>query len=69
MDRTETEELACRIAAMGPVELIALLQSMQCTFDLDFTEEYLASLPLDRLRHVVLAAVLHRQGAPAPHAG
>ena len=64
--REEAEDLACRISAMGREELITLLKSMRCSFVLDFTEEYLASLPLDRLRHVVLAAALHGKGVAQP---
>ena len=66
MDTEEAEDLVCRVAAMGQEELIALLESMRCPFELDFTEEYLASLTLDRLRHVVLAAALHRSHVAQP---
>ncbi len=32
---------------------------MDCGFRIDFSDEYLKSMSLERLRHVVLAASLH----------
>ena len=48
---------------MGRSDLIALLRSADCAFELDFTEDFLNALPIERLRHIVLAAKLHRNKA------
>lgn len=45
---------------MGREELTRHLQRLHCEFDLDFTDEFLDSLSLERLRHIVLAAMLHQ---------
>ena len=50
------EQLVASISDMGRAELIRTLRTMPCGFELDFTEEHLESLTLDRLRHIVLAA-------------
>lgn len=55
-DRT-FEEIALSIAELGKDEIKARLLNFEGTFCLDFTEEYLDALPLDRLRHILLAAV------------
>ena len=53
-----------KIASMTRPQLVTLLRGMQCDFHLDFSDEYLASLSLDRLRHITVAACL-RSGAEA----
>jgi hypothetical protein len=50
---------------MGRSELIALLRAADCAFRLDFTDEYLDSLSVERLRHIALAAKLHTRRARA----
>ena len=39
-------------------QLVTLLRGLQCDFHLDFSDEYLASLSLDRLRHITVSASL-----------
>ncbi len=39
--------------------LIETLRRMRCEFPMDFTDDYLASLSIERLKHIVLAASLH----------
>jgi len=46
---------------MSRADLIAALRGLRCTFKLDFTQEYLHSASLDRLRHIYLAASLHTE--------
>ncbi len=55
----ELNKLITSLAAMGRQELTALLESLRMRFPLDFTEEFLAEIPVDKLRHVTLAACLH----------
>ena len=53
------EDLARAVASMGRDELVGMLKGMECTFRLDFTEDFLRSVGLERLRHIVLSASLH----------
>jgi hypothetical protein len=59
MSSTSSEDLATSIAVMGRSELIELLRSTPCTFRLDFTEAFLRTVSLEKLRHIALAASLH----------
>ncbi|HUS46808.1 MAG TPA: hypothetical protein VM098_01720 [Phycisphaerae bacterium] len=59
MPQRGAEELAVSISNMRRAELIRLLRGMHCSFDLDFTDEFLKSVGLSRLRHILLAAALH----------
>jgi len=52
-----------RIEEMGRADLVRLLKGMRCSFALDFTDEFLDSLSLQRLRHIVLGAGLHDRSA------
>lgn len=59
MTDDELDNLIKRLATMGRAELCQVIESLQTRFRLDFTEEFLAELPIDKLRHVTLAACLH----------
>jgi len=52
------DEIISKIANMTRPQLVTLLRGLQCGFHLDFSDEYLASLSVDRLRHIALAASL-----------
>lgn len=52
------DEIIKKIANMTRPQLVTLLRGLQCDFHLDFSDEYLASLSLDRLRHITVAASL-----------
>jgi hypothetical protein len=53
------EALSQRLLCMDRREVVELLRHTACSFDLDFTDEFLASLSLDRLRHIALAVKMH----------
>lgn len=53
------EELISKIAEMHRDEVTGLLRGLRCDFKLDFSDEFLASVSLERLRHIALAACLH----------
>lgn len=55
----QMEELALKLSRMDRPDLISALESLNCDFPIDFTEEYLDSISLERLKHIVLAASLH----------
>jgi hypothetical protein len=60
------EEMAQEIATMDRRQLMGLLKEMACPFKMDFSDEYLDSVTLERLRHIALAAALHCQKRSEP---
>ena len=54
----QMEELALKLARMDRPDLISALDALNCGFPIDFTEAYLDSISLERLKHIVLAASL-----------
>lgn len=59
MNARQFEKDAQRIATMDRESLIRMLQRIHCSFELDFTDEFLQSVSLERLRHMTIAAKLH----------
>lgn len=53
------EKTASSIATLGKNEVKKRLKNFHGKFRLDFTEEYLDSLTVDRLRHILLAAMIN----------
>jgi len=51
------ERLAIAIASLGRNEVEHKIKNFKGTFKFDFTDEYLSSLTLDRLKHILLAAI------------
>ena len=49
---------ATSIAALGRNELTRRIRNFKGRFKLDFTEDYLNKLSVDRLRHILLAALI-----------
>ncbi len=56
--RSYFERTVTRLATLSRDELKSRLKSFQKSIKLDFTDDYLDSVSLDRLRHIVLAVVL-----------
>jgi len=56
------EREATSIAALGRHELERRIRNFKGRFKLDFTHEYLSELSVDRLRHILLAALLTARG-------
>ena len=50
------EQTATSIAALDRDELKRRIRNFRGRFKLDFTEDYLENLNIDRLRHILLAA-------------
>ena len=66
MQATEVDSLVNRIAVMDRQTLLCTLKGMECDFKIDFTDDFLNSISLERLKHIVLAASLHaHSGRPA----
>jgi hypothetical protein len=53
------EAEATSIAALGRGELTRRIRNFKGRFKLDFTEDYLNNLSIDRLRHILLAALIN----------
>ena len=53
------ERTATSIAALGKDELKSRIQNFQGRFKFDFTEDYLEKMSADRLRHILLAALIN----------
>lgn len=53
------ERTATSIAALGRSELKRKIKNFRGKFKLDFTEDYLDRLSVDRLRHILLAALIN----------
>ena len=53
------ENSIVRIAVMDRQELIRKLLTMQCGFPIDFSRDFLDSISLEQLRHIVLDATFH----------
>ena len=52
------ETMAVQIASMGKNEVIGKICHFHGRFKLDFTSDYLKGLSVDRLRHILMAAVM-----------
>ena len=54
-------DLAISISSLGKSELKRRISNFKGRFKLDFSEEYLDSLGANRLRHILMAALLTNQ--------
>jgi len=59
------EQTASSLNSLNKSQLKRRLTNFKGSFKLDFTEEYLESLSVDELRHVLLAAVMTKAGKRA----
>jgi len=55
------EQTATSIAALERDELKRRIRTFKGRFKLDFTEDYLNKLSVDRLRHILLAALINAE--------
>jgi len=55
------EQFTMSIARMGKAELKHRIKNFPGHFRLDFTDDYLNTAPADRLRHILLAAMINAQ--------
>jgi hypothetical protein len=56
------EREATSLAALGRHELERRIRNFRGRFKLDFTQDYLSKLSVDRLRHILLAALISSRG-------
>lgn len=58
VSRESFDNMCCRIAKMNREECKHRIIHFHGRIKLDFTESYLDTLPEDRLRHILMAAVM-----------
>jgi hypothetical protein len=61
----QLDELVSLIATLDRTALINQFSNFPAGFELDFSPEFLATQPLDRLRHIFLALCLQTRRSPA----
>lgn len=59
VSREHFEQTATSIAALSRNELKKRIKNFKGRFKLDFSDDYLNKLTVDRLRHVLLAALIN----------
>ena len=57
--RNYFDKQATSIATLGRNELTRKIRNFHGRFKLDFTDEYLNKLSVERLRHILLAALIN----------
>ncbi len=55
------EHTATSISSLNREELKRRIKNFKGRLRLDFTDDYLENLPVDRLRHVLLAALINNR--------
>jgi hypothetical protein len=60
----QIEDLICLVASLDRPSLIRQIQVYRASFPLDFSDEFLNTVPLDRLRHIFVALCLQQQHVP-----
>jgi hypothetical protein len=73
LQSNQVEELIALVSGLNRDALVSHLRTYRANFPIDFTADYLGTLPLDRLRHIFVALCLQTQRfpgnlAPAPAA-
>jgi hypothetical protein len=56
--RSHFERRATSVAALGRDELKRRIKNFRGSFRLDFTDDYLDAISVERLRHILLAALI-----------
>lgn len=55
------EQTATSLASLGRNELKRRIKNFKGRFKLDFSEDFLENVSVDRLRHILLAALINAQ--------
>ena len=64
LELNQIEDLICTVAVLDREALVQQFHTYPSTFPIDFTPEFLQTVPLDRLRHIFLALCLQCQHVP-----
>ena len=60
----QIEELIMLVGSMDRAGLMRQFDQYHASFPLDFTPEFLANIPLERLQHIFVAVCLQSQRLP-----
>ena len=60
----QIEELMLRISSWDRPQLTRQFMTFHASFPIDFTPQFLDSLPLERLQHIFVALCLQQQQIP-----
>ena len=64
LEASQVEELICVVSAMDRTALVGQFRAYRAGFPVDLTDEFLQTVPLDRLRHIFVALCLQCQHVP-----
>ena len=65
LEAQQVEELICLVSAMDRPTLVGQFRAYRAGFPVDFTDHFLETTPIERLRHIFLALCLQCQHVPA----
>lgn len=60
----DIERLLQGVAEMDRPHVVHALHAVPCPFPIDFTDDYLATMSIERLRHLLVAVCLHVKVMP-----
>jgi hypothetical protein len=69
MPNQPAEEIVARLCRMDRQAMVHELQRFRARFRMDLTEDFLAGLSTERIRHILLAALLHGRSGLAGKTG
>lgn len=61
----QVDALICLVAAMDRPAVVAQFHAYRASFPVDFTDEFLHTVALDRLQHIFVALCLQQQRIPS----
>jgi len=64
LQSNQVEELIALVSGLNRDALVTHLRTYRANFPVDFTADYLGTLPLNRLRHIFVALCLQSQRLP-----
>ena len=64
LEAQQVEELICLVSAMDRAALADQFRAYRGTFPVDFTDYFIETTPLERLRHIFVALCLQCQHVP-----
>lgn len=60
----QVDDLICQVATLDRPSLIGQVHDFRASFPIDFSDDFLGTVPLDRLRHIFVALCLQQQHMP-----
>jgi hypothetical protein len=60
----QVEELICLVSALDRPALVAHIRNYRASFPVDFTDDFLTTASIERIRHIFVALCMHCQCMP-----